>query len=174
MSNEFLFTILAIVLVMSALCILLAANAKPKGRDLEFLTSSVPGESILDTRVANACLADAEPNALSELIMMATDAGVGTDATIGLIRKMSGGLWVGGRVFITSHRVVFIPNGMNRALHKALPVIAFRLSDITEANMRFGMVTKIADVSTKTGTLTIRAFDMNGFVMKLNAARAGA
>ncbi len=162
----------ASVAAIFAISFAMTLNAKPKGEDLAFFTSSAPDESVIDFRVANACLADAEPNALFNVIMAATGASKSVDPTLHLIKQMSGGLWVGGRVILTTHRVIFTANAMNRAVHTALPVIAFRLSDVSGVTTRFGFVTRIAAIRTPAGTLTVRAFGMNRFAEAIEQARA--
>lgn len=165
---------LLIALAILGVSVAMSISAKPKGAVLEFLTSGAPGETVIETRVANACLADAEPNALFRYVMDATGASKGADPALELIRKMSGGLWVGGRVFLTSHRIVFLPNALNRAVHKELPVIAFRLADVTGVATRFGFVTNIADFATPAGLLTVRAYGMKAFAEKVVAAQSGS
>jgi hypothetical protein len=150
------FVFIAILIPIALLSAFLSAIAKPKGKDLEFLTSSAPGERVLEYRAANACIRDAEPNLLATLIFKATKTDDVTDVTFAFIKTMTGGLWVGGRVFLTSHRVVFMPNAMNRAVHNKLEVIALNISDITSHKLRFGIVTKIADFNTQAGSLTVR------------------
>jgi hypothetical protein len=52
--------------------------------------------------------------------------------------------------------VIFAPNAMNKAVHESLSMIALRLRDVTEVNDRFAVGTRIIDIATPEGSLTVR------------------
>ncbi len=163
-------TVIAIVVVLGAMSLVLMGVAKPKGRDLELLTSGAPGETVLNYWVANAVINTAEVNAFGRLAFRAAGA-VGEDVILRVVKKLAGGTWVGGRVILTSHRLVFMPNRLNRALQKGVPVIAVRLTDIASVQSRFGMVTRILDVETGAGVLSLRGPRPGRFIAAVDGAR---
>jgi hypothetical protein len=157
--------------VLLGLSLVFTAFARPKGALLQRRTASAPGEALLTYRVCNARLSEAK---VSELLATVASALGADDAVtaLALVEKLMGGLWVGGRVFVTSHRVVFLPNALNRAIHEPLPMIAFALVDITRVRRRFGFVTAIVDVETPAGILTVRGYKMKELVAAMEGVRA--
>jgi hypothetical protein len=147
--------VVVIFLVIALMSVALGSIAKPKGDEVRLFTSSAPGETILDYRICNACLRDARPNQFASLALNAMGAD-GIEGVFALIKKMTGGLWVGGRTILTSHRVIFAPNAMNKAVHESLSMIALRLRDVTEVNDRFAVGSRIIDITTPDGSLTVR------------------
>jgi hypothetical protein len=119
-------------------------------------------------------LSNAEPNAFATLVLDMMEVDKVADAAFALVRRMSGGLWVGGRTFLTTHRVVFVPNTMNRLVHNALPAIVLPLKAITRVDERFGFVTRIVDVSTPAGTLIVRCFKSAALAAAIRAAKPAA
>ncbi|MEO1554594.1 MAG: hypothetical protein AAFR82_11750, partial [Pseudomonadota bacterium] len=82
---------------------------------------------------------------------------------------------VGGTVYLTKDAVEFHPNGLNRMVHKdpdSLSVV-LPLRGITGIETRFGLGTKIIDIKTAIGTLSVRCYGAPGFARKIEAARAG-
>jgi hypothetical protein len=151
----FVVLFIIIFVVIGLMSLALGRIAKPKGDEIRVFTSSAPGETIVDFRICNACLPDARPNQFATLALNAMGAD-GIEGVFALIRKMTGGLWVGGRVILTSHRVIFAPNAMNRAVHESLSMIAIRLRDVTEVKDRFGVGSRIIDIATPEGSLAVR------------------
>lgn len=169
-------TITILIAVIAALFFVYFINvamAKPKGQDLKLLTSSAPDETIIYYSVCNAQLKDAEPNAIAEKILEAFGA-QSVGQAIKLVSKMAGGLWVGGRVIITSHRVVFIPNRMNKLVHEPLSTIAFILPDVLSVSDRFGILTRIVDFQTQSGCLSVRLFNTQALVDTFEKAKSTA
>ncbi len=148
--------IVVLLVVFSLISIGMGKIAEPKGDDLAFVTSSAPNEAVVEYRVANARLTDVEPNELYRLLATTLDFDVAAGGTFFLIKKLTGGLWVGGRVILTTHRIMFLPNAMNRATTQGLDAIALRLTDVTGVSDRFGVGSRIIDVETSGGALTFR------------------
>jgi hypothetical protein len=167
-------TIVLTVVVIAGISFFLSATSQPKGSDLEFLQSSVPEERLVDYRVCNAIIKNAEPKLFVDLAMLATGIDDVAGLTLKLMKKMAGGLWVGGRAFLTTHRVVFMPNALNRAVQDGLAVVAVRLEDVTGVRERFGFVTRILDIETRAGALTIRCLRASQFGSAIEAERQRA
>ncbi len=148
--------IVVLLVVFSLITVGLGAIARPKGEDLAFVTSSAADEAVVDYRVANARLREVETNVFFGLLAKSLDFDVAAAGSFYLIKKLTGGMWVGGRVILTTHRIIFLPNAMNRAVTQDLRAIALMLADVIEVSDRFGVGTRIIDVETPGGALTFR------------------
>lgn len=127
-------------------------------------------ENVIARKLANALMKDAEIGDRASAVLGAGGR-LGTNA----VKKLMGGLWVGGTAYLTEDAVEFHPNGFNRAMHKdadSLSVV-LPLRSITAVETRFGVGTKIIDVKTAIGTLSVRCFGAEGFARKIEAAREG-
>ncbi len=125
-------------------------------------------QNVIARKLANALMKDAE---IGDRTQMALGPGgrLGTNA----VKKLMGGLWVGGTAYLTSDAVEFHPNGLNRAMHKdpdSLSVV-LPLRSITGVETRFGIATQIIDIKTAIGTLSIRCYGAKGFAEKIESVR---
>lgn len=165
-----LLLLLVPIALMAVVQVVFEANARPKGRDLTLLTASAPSERVLAYRVCGACFQEVQPSAFVGALFDAADAQL--EPVLGVIGQMTGGIWVGGRVILTNHRVVFLPNALNRLVQDNLPTIALALADVNEAKQRFGLATAIVDIRSPAFTLTVRGYRMRSFVAAIERARA--
>lgn len=127
-------------------------------------------DNVIAKKLANALMKDAEI-AEGAQKMLGAGGRLGTTA----IKKLMGGLWVGGTAYLTEDAVEFHPNILNRALHSdpdAMSVV-LPLRGITSVETRFGIGTQIIDIKTAIGTLSVRCYGASGFAKKIEAARAG-
>ena len=125
-------------------------------------------DNIIARKLANALMKDAEIGDQTSRVM-----GAGGRLGTAAVKKLMGGLWVGGTAYLTEDAVEFHPNGLNRAVHKdpeSLSVV-LPLRGITSVETRFGMMTQIIDIKTAIGTLSIRCFGADGFAKKIEKAR---
>ncbi|MFN3211803.1 MAG: hypothetical protein ACE37M_01745 [Henriciella sp.] len=125
-------------------------------------------ENVIAKKMVNALMKDAEIGDRAQRFMGAGGR-LGTNA----MKKLMGGLWVGGTAYLTEDAVEFHPNGFNRALHQdpdSLSVV-LPLRSITSVETRFGIGTQIIDVKTAIGTLSVRCYGAPGFAKKIEAAR---
>ena len=70
-------------------------------------------DNVIARKMANALMKDAEMGDRASALLGAGGR-LGTNA----VKKLMGGLWVGGTTYLTTDAVEFHPNGLNRALHK--------------------------------------------------------
>lgn len=127
-------------------------------------------DNVIARKLANALIKDAEIGDRTQTLL-----GPGGRLGASAMKKLMGGLWVGGTVYLTSDAIEFHPNGFNRAVHKdpdSLSVV-LPLRGITSVETRFGVATQIIDIKTAIGTLSVRCFGAPGFAKKIEAARAG-
>jgi len=160
-----------VTLAIAALSALMVLMSRPKGELLSTLTAG--GQSLLDYRVCNACIETAEPNQLFHSVMRAMGADKSANAQLDLIRRKAGGLWVGGRVFLTTDRIVFVPNALNAMLQDNVSAISFDVSEVVDVGQRSGLMTTLVDIRTCANVLTIRGYRMKAFGRAIQDARAG-
>lgn len=126
-------------------------------------------ENVIARKMANALMKDAEITDRAQSLL-GPGGRLGTNA----VKKLMGGLWVGGTAYLTEDAVEFHPNGLNRMVHKdpdSLSVV-IPLRGITSVETRFGIATQIIDIKTAIGTLSVRCYGAPGFAKKIEAARS--
>ncbi|MEM7328818.1 MAG: hypothetical protein AAF437_08780 [Pseudomonadota bacterium] len=126
-------------------------------------------ENVIAKKLANALMKDAEIGDQAQTLL-----GPGGRLGATAMKKLMGGLWIGGTAYLTSDAVEFHPNGLNRMVHKdpdSLSVV-LPLRGITSVETRFGVATQIIDIKTAIGTLSVRCFGARGFASKIEAARS--
>ena len=124
-------------------------------------------ENVIARKLANALMKDAEIGDRTQALL-----GAGGRLGSNAMKKLMGGLWVGGTAYLTQDAVEFHPNILNRALHKdpdSLSVV-LPLRSIKSVETRFGIGTQIIDVKTPIGTLSIRCYGAQGFADKIQAS----
>ena len=87
--------------------------------------------------------------------------------------KKHGGLWVGGKVVVTSEELSFIPNRMNVALHQGLQAVRIPFASIRSAKREFGWLTGIVVVEHSYGVFRFRCFGAKQVAAQM-AAHVGA
>jgi hypothetical protein len=117
---------------------------------------------ILATRVANALIQDAT-SPIENLV-----GAVGRSTR--RYRQRHGGLWVGGRLTLTSAELSFVPNAANRLVHDGDPSVAIPLSAIRQVDIEPGVVTKIVAVTWTGGVARFRCYKAAIFADQIRAA----
>ena len=124
--------------------------------------------TIIASKLANAFVPDAEMSRGARRAFL-----FGSASSVDWLRQRMGGLWVGGRVTLTSDAVWFSPNALNAAAHEHDTAQAVALADVVDVTDRFGWLTRIVDVRTSDDTvLTFRCFGAPAFAEKIRAAVA--
>lgn len=127
-------------------------------------------DNVIARKLANALMKDAEIGDRTQMVL-GPGGRLGTSA----VKKLMGGLWVGGTAYLTSDALEFHPNGLNRAMHKdpeSLSVV-LPLRSITGIETRFGIATQIIDIKTAIGTLSLRCCGAKGFADKIKSLVKG-
>jgi hypothetical protein len=129
---------------------------------------------IIAKRICNALIKEAEPDLVVAQIVaggLGVGAGINTvGPVLRLFKKSYGGLWVGGTAVLTEQALSFHPNVLNLALHKGDYSLEIPLKAITDVQDKGGIITKIIEVRTSTGTLAIRCFWAKAFSDAIRAA----
>jgi len=156
-----------IAALLGAVSAVMVAAAKPGASDLRALTSANRDETLIDYRACNALISGAKPE---------TSAfGLGNRAKmpaalLEVVSHIGGGLWVGGRAALTTHRLVFDPNALNRKVHSNLEQVVVDLKTVAAVTHRFGLVTSIIDIASAELTFSIRSYGARAFAEKIRAA----
>ena len=121
-------------------------------------------DRILAVRRANALMTAAETDLPPMPFRRPIESGLRP------VRRMAGGLWVGGTATLTSEWLQFGANGMNRALHSGVIDARVELAEVTDVRTRWGMVTRIITVSTPYTSLVLRCFGARDFAEQIRDA----
>lgn len=92
-----------------------------------------------------------------------------------MAKKILGGSWVTGTVYLTPAALEFEPDFLDAKLHKDGDGLrmTLALSDISSMAVRQGLATQILDVELGDATVSFRCYRANAFVSAIEAARAG-
>jgi hypothetical protein len=113
------------------------------------------------SKTVNALIPDAQPKSMGIISWF-------LKPKIARYQANYGGLWVGGNLYLTSTALEFKPNALNRALHKGVMGSTVALHEVQEVIDRFGVVTRIVDVTSNNGTtLTFRCYGARQFADKI-------
>lgn len=129
---------------------------------------------VVAVRVANALNEDAEAN--TDLI---TPEWTGIpaplfNATMSAFAAYYGGLWVGGKVILTTQELTFEPNFMNRLAHKGLTGLKVSLSQVVSVELLPGVVTKIIVVRTPAHAIKFRCYGAEEMAQKIQECLGSA
>lgn len=127
-------------------------------------------EQVILQRAANALFADVEP---------ASPLGKGPIGWILvwpliLLKRLFGGLWVGGTVTITPEHVRFEPNAINVAVHENAHGFLVPYKDIRDVRVERGIGTNIVVLMTPEGERRFRCYKANDAAEAISAARRAA
>jgi hypothetical protein len=93
------------------------------------------------------------------------------EAVLERMKKMTGGLWLGGTATLYETRIGFRPHGLDRALAVGDCCYEIPLAVISEVQIRFRFVMKGIDIVTQRGKLSIRCFGAERFAYAIREQR---
>ena len=111
------------------------------------------------SKIANALIEDARARTPGPL------------PALSAFRAMWGGLWVGGRVTLTSDSVSFAANTLNRIAQSGTLDVSVPLKQVTDVEVLPGFFTNIVAISTPDRVLKIRCYWARHFADAVIAAR---
>jgi hypothetical protein len=122
-------------------------------------------EKVLVTKVANALITGGEmrPGVVDGL---STTTGIelaGVEGAVKRSAKKHGGIWVGGRVTLTSTRLSFQPNAMNRAVTSGPLQFTVDLAFVTEIQVESAFITDIITLLVGTKAVKVRCRGADAF-----------
>ncbi|MCV6991892.1 hypothetical protein H7I87_03075 [Mycobacterium timonense] len=121
--------------------------------------------TVIISRVANALIANVDVG-----VPMTSAAG----RVLGRYRRRYGGLWVGGRVTVTTADVQFHANAINRSIQSGQLDIIVDLRSIDSVELLPGFVTKIIAIRTGDQVTKIRCFGAAKVAELIRAAASSA
>jgi len=126
-------------------------------------------DEIIEKKLANALIREAEIGGFGDFLI--TLAGSSISLVTSAAKKILGGLWVGGTTLLYREKVVFKPNLVNNLIHKEEYVVSIPLKRVQSVSVRFGVLTKIIDIKTSEGVLSVRCFGAKAFAEKIDIQR---
>jgi hypothetical protein len=114
-------------------------------------------EEVLMSKVANALIEDVNVNVATPMVSV--------------FHAAWGGLWVGGRVTLTTETVSFSPNGLNRVAQSGSLDVSVPLATVTDVNVLPGFFTKIVAITTPESVFKVRCYRAARFAEAILAAR---
>ena len=122
-------------------------------------------DNVKITKLCNAL----RPNAVAKDITVAIDGfGISINPTIDNYKSKHGGLWVGGRMFVTDKEIIFNENSMNKALHKSDNGFSINLEEVNLVERVFGFISGILVITTKDSVHKIRCMGAKRVAVQIN------
>lgn len=117
-------------------------------------------EQVPISKIANALIEDAHARTSSSL------------AVLSVFRAIWGGLWVGGRVTLTSEAVTFAANTLNRFAQSGTLDVVLPLRQVVDVDVLPGFFTNIVAIGTPDRVLKVRCYGARRFADAVIRARA--
>lgn len=121
-------------------------------------------ETWLEKRYGQALLKGVKPNFITKKL-------AGFDGQIGMKigEKLVGGAWTSGALFLTSTDVSFEPSFFEKALVQgdSIPALSVPLTQISRAEFRKGLISRILDIESPEMTMSLRGIGMDSFLSAL-------
>jgi|SRR6186713_2731555 len=111
-------------------------------------------EIFIKKRVCDALIETAEPNALLKFLLRKTKVNI----VIGVVKRLGGGLWVGGNVYLYPDAIEFRPNGLNKLIHAGNISWRVPLQEVLEVTTGSGFVTQVITIRTERVKFKIRCY----------------
>ncbi len=132
----------------------------------------VPRE-VLMTKAANALVADADlklhPGAEAALAPLG-GVPAAVEPVLDWFKRTYGGLWVGGRVTLTTVDLTFAPNAMNRMVQSGTLDVTVPLEAITSVHVTKATITNIVVVGLGYQVLKVRCYGAAALAQAIEAA----
>ncbi len=124
-----------------------------------------------ESKACNALVAEAQPEFALYSAAARAIGSVGHEHVLSAVlegfRDFYGGLWVGGKVELTSTRLSFSPNVLNQLAHKGDYSWSIPLPEIQALSHEFGFLSGIICIETPRGRAKLRCFGAKGFLARI-------
>jgi hypothetical protein len=127
-------------------------------------------ETPIAQKPVNALIADAEMGFGARFLLSATSHGA-TEIFLKGLKLVMGGLWVGGTATLYETKLRFRPNALNEFIHAGVYSVKIPLQEISDIQVRFGFITKIINIVTPHGRVSIRCFGAEDFANMIRTQR---
>jgi hypothetical protein len=126
---------------------------------------------VIASKVANALVEDAKRSQTAGgLVDTAGADTAGLDVVLDQFRRHYGGLWVGGRLTLTSATLEFHPNAVNRVAHAGTLDIEVDVRRIEAVDVLPGFLTKIIAVRVGDKVVKVRCWGASKMADRIRAA----
>lgn len=156
----FVAVITVILLIFYAIMIFLAT---PSDDEIKSLTNAYPQETLTRYALANVFFEHVEISDSFDRFFSAIIGRFFTSAWQKTTKQVLGGMWVGGRLFQTSHRLIFMPNSGNLLAHKHLGPLYMDLDSVIDVVDQWGLITPIGEVKSLHRAIKFRCFSAKEF-----------
>ena len=126
-------------------------------------------DELIAQKCANALIKDVTLNPTLNWLANYQTLGL-LAVTIGLIRRMYGGLWVGGNILLYPDRLVFQPNLINRKAAASDGTIEIPLTSVSVVETKFGILSGIVEVRHGHDSFKFRCFGSKAFARTVSDA----
>ena len=121
-----------------------------------------------DIKISKLCNAFQSNAEAKDISIGVSGFSIPINPTIDNYKKKHGGLWVGGRMFVTNEEIIFNQNAINKVLHKSDNGFSINLSDVTSVEHIFGFFTGIIVILTKDSVYKIRSYGAKKVAEQIN------
>ncbi|MCI4645906.1 MAG: hypothetical protein MRY64_14085 [Hyphomonadaceae bacterium] len=128
-------------------------------------------EHVIEKRKSSVLFKQAELGLAARMML-----GLEGRASLAISKKLLGGNWVTGNVYLTPDSLEFRPDFLDAKLHKNGEELRLTvpLEKITSMQVRQGIATQILDVTAEEVTVSFRCYRANAFVSAIETARAAS
>lgn len=130
-------------------------------------------EEVIATKVVNALMAEPVMAVHPGVALAAEGVGgipPGVELVVDAFRRRWGGLWVGGRATLTTARLTFRANGVNRVLHEGQVDAELDLRAVLRVDLEPGFLTEIVAVTIPGAVFKLRCWGARDFAAQVDAA----
>lgn len=117
-------------------------------------------QNVISTRTANALISDAKARVKLPH----------TGVTLGALRLLFGGAWVGGRAVLTTESLNFSPNAMNRAVTSGSLDVSLPLGEIATVADWGIRVYGVVSIASPTYNLRLICIQSSSFAQQIRSA----
>ncbi|HEX7760109.1 MAG TPA: hypothetical protein VF459_11435 [Caulobacteraceae bacterium] len=121
---------------------------------------------ILDRRRAGALISSVKTSDTYSATAALATWGV-VNLVLLLLRKLYGGLWVGGELILYKDKIVFKANALNNVVYSGSNDISIALDEISSVDVRFGLFTRIIGIERSGECAKFRCYGADEFAARL-------
>lgn len=129
-------------------------------------------EQVIASKVANALVVEAEM-AMGPAAEVALSPNRAVENPVEWFRRFNGGLWVGGRATLTTQRLRFEANSLNKMVHSGPMEVDVELRHVVDVSVRRGLFTSVIHVLLPGADFQLRCYGARAFAEQIREAMRG-
>jgi hypothetical protein len=122
---------------------------------------------LINDKWANALFENGEMNAIGKFLVSGPGAKIGME----FVKKLTGGIWVGGTAFLYTDALIFKPNLVNKMVHAGDVSWRIPLEDVLDVATQWAIGTDIITIHTAEGKFKIRCWGAKTFAVQIDQQR---